>query len=176
MKLIYNCPLALRTEKLISDHWSSFFHIQKISWFGPYPTLTTFVSLSLRGCQPGLTSAKTWALDSCSDLSTQGWDPSGGLTYPRGKLMLTFAFRDENLLYEHWLCLPPQPIPHQDTTQLIGSIHTTEWAAGRVYFPIVSSHWGKGYLSVLIDISHVNPQFVNGKKGLWKLLNLIFHA
>lgn len=166
----------LRTENLISDHRSFFFHVQKISWFGPYPTLTAFLGLSLCGFQPDLMSAKMWAWDLCSDPSTQGWDPSGGLTYPRGRLMLTFAFRDENLLYEHWLCFPPQPIPHQESMPLIGSIHMTEWAAGRIYFPIVSSHWGKGYLSVLIDISHVNPRFINGKKGLWKLLNLIFHA
>lgn len=58
----------------------------------------------------------------------------------------------------------PSRYPTTKPYQFTGSIHVTEWAAGRIYFPIVGSHWGKGYLHVLIDISHVNPRFINGKK------------
>lgn len=163
LKLIYNCPPVPKPVNLISNHWNPFFNIQKILWFGSHPT-PTLLGLSLCAYQPALTSATMWAMDSRCETSTQGWDPSGGLTCPGGRLMLTFAFRDENLFYERWPCFLPQPTPHHETVLFTGSIHATEWAAGRIYFPIISSRWSTGYLHVLIDTGYVNPWFVNGKK------------
>lgn len=153
-----------KPANFISNHWTSLFHIQKTSQSGLCPT-PTLLGLSPCACQLVLVSAETWAMDVCCDPFTQGWDLWGGLIYPGGKLMLAFAFRDENPLCEHWLCFLPQPIPHHEIVPFIGSIHMTGWTAGRIYFLILSSHWGKGYLHVLIDISHVNPWFINGKKN-----------
>lgn len=50
--------------------------------------------------------------------------------------MLTFAFRDESLLYEHWLCFPPQTIPHQETVPLIDSIIRQKGQQAGFIFPL----------------------------------------
>lgn len=66
--------------------------------------------------------------------------------------------------------------PTRKKAPFIDSIHMTEWATGRICFPIVVSHWGKGNLHLLIDISHVNLHSVHQwEKGLQNFLNLIFH-